>query len=207
MPRDQNHALAARIRKEGYPATVPCFRCVDRKVPCLSAPFSSRCADCAFLGRSCGMSTSDREWDKLQAEKRRTRRQLLEAERQKLRGDAARKAAEAKEQLEVLRLQEELDEIGDKERDLFRQDAEEARKEHPSEDTPPSSGPSGSSEKSTDILAEPVVPSLSEPFAADPGWLQTDELLPSSSFDLDAFVQDFPFQPSGDRLSPIPCSS
>ena len=103
-----------------------------------------------------------------------------------------------------------MDEIGDKERDLFRQDAEEARKEHSSEGTPPSSGPSGSPKKSTVVPAEPVVPSLSEPFAADLGWLQTDELLASSSFYLDAFVQDFPFQPSGpsgDRLSPIPCSS
>ena len=195
----RSRELAERSRQLGRPARNPCRRCSKRNLPCVVSRVSGRCSECCQTRLSCSLMPTAQEFDKAAAEHRRLQLALAQ-----LKADSA--AAE-------LRLLKELAAAEEKERSFFRQEEESILQMEELEkaaENESSEGSSSSQGKSTDAHAGPVVPSLSEPFAADLDWLQTDELLPPSSFDLDAFVQDFPFQSSGssgDRLSPIPCSS
>jgi hypothetical protein len=145
---------------------------------------------------------SAQEFDKAADEQLEARLALARAK-----ADAARRRA-AEEQA-LLRLEEKLVAAERRERALFHRE-EQSVVEMDKLEKESNSSESG---KNTESTGATVLsgPSLSEPFAADLGWLQTDEnVASSSSFDLDAFLHDFsplPLDSVGDRRSPVPCSS
>ena len=204
MPKDQNHDLSLRIRAVGVPSPRPCDLCRRKGVVCLvSLAISRRCADCADVGSACKRMSGHQELSAASAKRRR-----LALEVKRAAAEVANSAATLANSSASLAARElELAEAEDEEMELIRRDEQSRLKLEKEVEAESSS--SSQADKSTDANVDPVVPSLSEPFAADLGGLQTNKLL-ASSFNLNAFVYNFPFQPpssSGDRLSPIPCSS
>ena len=184
----QRRTRADRIREKGLEMTFRCKRCEEKNLRCFVDTATGRCAGCISVKAECSLFVSEEEWEKVEAEKRRQRLALLEAEERQ-----AQAAAEtARLRVELARTEALERSYADRDHAILSlQDRAQEEAE-------------GSSAPGTDFLVEPPLP---EP-SADLGWLQADVFDPS--FDYSLFFADtipIPSGTSGGTPVPVTCSS
>lgn len=154
-----------------------CERCQKLKLRCFVDASSGQCAGCISVHAECSLWIPEKDWERVQAEKRRKRLELLRAE------------------AEAARLRVELAEVEEQELSYARHDRRVADTidalEKQKED------PKGTA---ANDIREPSQPVLS---ATDLGWLQAD---PSSSFDPSLSFDFSCFLDLPDSMVSIPCS-
>ncbi|KAF2176719.1 hypothetical protein K469DRAFT_812682 [Zopfia rhizophila CBS 207.26] len=100
--------LASRIRNEPRHMPTPCSNCSRRDDDCLVNLSSGRCSACNDRNVKCDLIVSQPEWDRLDRDKAKLRRQLERAEED---------ALEARSR--ALRLRRELAKVDSKEKEMF----------------------------------------------------------------------------------------
>ncbi|KAF2181550.1 hypothetical protein K469DRAFT_792018 [Zopfia rhizophila CBS 207.26] len=74
------YRLASRIHNEPYHMPSPCSRCRDNGRCCLVHLSSGRCSECIDRNTKCDLVVTQPEWNRLDRDKERLRRQLEKAQ-------------------------------------------------------------------------------------------------------------------------------
>jgi len=183
---DRRRVRACKVVSGGVAMVPGCARCRAENLRCFVEASTGRCAACISVHAECSLFVPEKEWEKVQREKREKRLALLRSE------------------AEVARLRLELAEAEDRERSYANQDLrvlsviDSAQEMDDPKGTETSGGPS---------TPQP------EPTSADLGWLQADplsDLFDPLLLDFSSFLATAGLPSPGaadDTSVPVSCSS
>ncbi|KAF2174784.1 hypothetical protein K469DRAFT_101304 [Zopfia rhizophila CBS 207.26] len=111
--------LASRIRAAPHHMPTPCSNCSRRGDDCLVNLSSGRCSACNDRNAKCDLVVSQPEWDRIDCDKEKLRRQLEKAQDEAIETRRRLLLADQEAQARERRLRRELAQIDSKEKEMF----------------------------------------------------------------------------------------